>query len=118
MIDVKPFIARLLGGVVDVELSFPRLAEELPVITITETGNDAAVILGGKDRYSVITLQLDVFAGDALTVTTLAGQVNSRLTELGMKRSFSQLLTDGKFPRMCMRYRFGVDEATGRVVTV
>ena len=118
MIDVKPFIAGTLSDIADVELSFPDIAEELPVITLSETGNDALAVLSGKDRYSVITLQLDVYAEDALTVTQLAGQVNSRLAALGMKRSFSQLITDGKFPRMCMRYRFGVDEANGRVVTV
>ncbi len=118
MIDVKPYIAGLLGDIADVELAFPQCPETLPVITLTETGNDVSVILSGKDRYSVITLQTDVYADDAATVTQLAVTVNSRLSALGIKRSFAQLITDEKYPRMCMRFRFGVDELTGRVVSL
>lgn len=118
MIDVKPSVAALISDVADVELAFPKKPEQLPVITLTETGNDALVILSGADRYSVITLQTDVFAGDPETVTLIAEAVSSRLSAKGIKRTFSQLITDEPFPRMCMRFRLGVDELTGRVVTI
>jgi len=118
MIDVKPAVAALLGDIADVELSFPGCAEELPRITISETGNVSSVILGGEDRYSVITLQLDVFARTPEECPELAGQVNAVLAAKGLKRSFSQLITDERFPRMCMRYRFGIDELTWRTVSL
>ena len=118
MIDVKPYIAGLLSDAADVELAFPQCPEKLPLITLTETGNDVSVILSGSDRFSIITLQTDIYADDAGSVTQLAELVNSRLAALGIKRSFAQLLTDEKYPRMCMRFRFGVDELTGRVVSL
>ena len=118
MTDVKPYIARLLSDIAGVELAFPACPERLPVIILTETGNDVSVILSGRDRYSVITLQTDVYAEDAQTVTALAVQVNERLAALGIRRGFSQLITDERYPRMCMRYRFGVDEVSGRVVAL
>lgn len=118
MIDVKPTVASLLSGIADVELSFPETAEQLPRITVSENGNVSSVILGGEDRYSVITLQLDVFAETAEECSGLAAQVNEVLAGKGLKRSFSQLLTDERYPRFCMRYRFGIDELTWRTVSL
>ena len=58
MVDVKPCIAELLGDIADVELDFPVCAESLPVITLSETDNMSSVMLGGSDRYSVITIHI------------------------------------------------------------
>ena len=118
MVDVKPYIAQILGEVADVELSFPGCAESLPVIALTETGNVSSVMLSGGDRYSVITLQLDVFAATPEQSQELAAAVNEILAEKGLKRSFSQLITDERYPRTCMRYRFGIDELTWRTVSL
>ena len=76
------------------------------------------MVLSGKDRYSVITLQLDVYSRDVQGVQELAAGANDRLAAKGIKRSFSALITDERYPRVCMRYRFGLDEATGRVFAV
>ncbi|MCR4780374.1 MAG: hypothetical protein K5876_04670 [Ruminiclostridium sp.] len=118
MVDVKPCIAGLLGDIADVELAFPERAEALPVITLSETGNVSSVILGGEDRYSVITLQIDVFADEPGQSQQLAARVNDVLAARGLKRSFAQLITDERFPRTCMRYRFGIDEITWRTVSL
>ncbi len=118
MVDVKPCIAQLLGDIADVELDFPERAGSLPVITLSETGNVSSVILGGKDRYSVITLQIDVFAETPAQSQQLAAQVNAVLADKGLKRSFAQLINDERFPRTCMRYRFGIDEVTWRTVSL
>ncbi len=118
MIDVKPTIASLLSGIADTELSFPQCAEELPRVTISENGNVSSVMLSGEDRYSIITLQLDVFAKTAEECSELAARVNTELTARGIKRAFAQLITDERFPRFCMRYRFGIDERTWRTVSL
>lgn len=118
MTDVKPAVAALLADIADVELSFPECAQELPRITISETGNVSSVMLSGADRYSIITLQIDIFARTAENCSELAGQVSAVLAERGLKRSFSQLLTDERYPRFCMRYRFGIDELTWRTVSL
>lgn len=118
MVDVKPYIAQILGEVADVELSFPECAESLPLIALTETDNVSSVMLSGDDRYSVITLQLDVFAAAVSQAQELAAAVNAILAAKGLKRSFSQLITDERFPRICMRYRFGIDELTMRTVSL
>lgn len=118
MKDYLPVIADILGEIADVELSFADHDVPLPCIVLSELGNSSAVILSGRDRYSIITMQTDIYAGTAENVRGLALQVNAALAERGLKRSFSQLITEEKVPRMCMRYRFGIDEVTGRTVSL
>lgn len=118
MKDILPDIARLLGDLAEVELAFPERNETLPLITLTETGNSASVVLSGRDRYSVITVQTDVYAADPQTAREIAVSASGLLTEKGARRTFSQLITDGKYPRVCMRFRLGLDEETGRVVSL
>ena len=118
MTDILPDIAGLLGGLAEVGLSYPDRFETLPMITVTETGNTAAVVLSGKDRYSAVTVQTDIYAADPATARGIAVSANRILTEKGARRTFSQFITDEKYPRMCMRFRFGLDEETGRVVSL
>ena len=118
MIDVLPYIAEQLGSIADVELSFNDCRRSLPCIILSELDNSASVVLSGTDRYSLITLQLDIYDRDEETVRGIAAEVNEILAAKGIRRNFSQFLTDEDVPRMCMRYRFGVDEATGRTVSL
>ncbi len=118
MTDVLPAVAGLLNGLADISLAYRDGFTSLPCIVLAEIGNSSSVILSGADRYSSITLQLDVYAGDEADVRALAVEANDVLAAKGMKRSFAQFITDEDVPRMCMRYRFGLDEATGRVVSV
>ena len=118
MKDYLPAVAGLLGDIADVELSFADHTVPLPCIVLSEIGNSSAVVLGGKDRYSIVSVQADIYAESAEEVRSLALQVNSVLTDKGIKRSSSQFLTDEDKPRMCMRYRFGIDEITGRTVSL
>ncbi len=118
MKDILPDIARLLNSLAEIELAFPERNETLPLITLTETGNSASVILSGKDRYSIITVQADVYAADPQTAREIAVSASGILAEKGIKRTFSQLITDEKYPRVCMRFRLGIDEETGRTVSL
>lgn len=118
MIDIKPWIAEKLKDLAPIELSFGRSGRKLPVICLTETGNSAEVVLNGAERVSRITVQLDLYDVSAERTEALAARVSERLTAAGMRRSFSQLLTDGEIPRRCMRFTCGADEAAGRIVSL
>lgn len=116
MIDIKPFIAENLKDTAQVELSFHHNFSVLPVIVITETGNDARIVLNNSDRVSSITVQLDVYADTVSETEEISREVNETMTARGFRRSFSELITDEEKPRRCIRYTCGVDEAAGRIL--
>lgn len=118
MKDVLPTVAEMLGGLAETALAYRDGFSSLPCIVLSEIGNTSSVILSGTDRYSIITLQLDIYHSDEAALRELAVSANDVLAGKGIKRSFSQFITDEKVPRMCMRYRFGLDETTGRVVSL
>ena len=118
MIDIKREIAALLEDIAPVELSFSDMENDVPLICITETGNSTEIALCGEDRVSRIALQLDLFGGTAKATEAMAVIVNERMLKKGMKRSFSALITNEKNVRRTMRYIFGIDEATGRVLSL
>ena len=118
MIDIKREIAAILTDIAPVELSFSDMENDVPLICITETGNSSEIALCGADRVSRLTFQLDLFGGTAEATEAMAVLVNKRLTEKGMKRSFSALVTGEKRIRKAMRYTFGIDEATGRILSL
>ena len=118
MVDILPEIAEMLGDIAPVELAFHDGTADTPCIILSEIGNSASVVLSGYDRYSVITLQLDIYAEDEENARGLAVRASAVLARKGIKRSFSHFITDEDKPRMCMRFRFGIDEVSGRTVSV
>lgn len=118
MVDLKPILAEKLGDLAAVGLSFGKTGRKLPVLILTETGNSAQIVLNGRERVSRVTIQIDVYASSAKETEALAASVNERLTGMGLRRSFSQLLTDGDVPRRCMRFTCGIDEVSGRTVSI
>lgn len=118
MTDIKPFLAEKLGDLAAVGLSFGKTGRKLPALILTETGNSAEIVLNGRERVSRVTIQIDVYAASERETEALAAAVNERLTETGLRRSFSQFLTDGDVPRRCMRFTCGIDEVSGRTVSV
>lgn len=118
MKDVLPIIAELLGNVAETRTAFSDSSPTLPCIVISETGNSTEVILGGEERYSIITVQTDVYSASEAQVRSMAVQVSDILAAKGLRRSYSQFITDEDTPRMCMRFRFGLDEKTGRTVSL
>lgn len=118
MKDVLPFVAGLLKGIADVEPAFPDTFSSLPCIILTETDNSVSVILSGSERFSVIALQIDIYDTDIQNVRSLAARADSLLAAHGIKRSSSVLMTDEDTPRMCMRYKFGLDTVSGRTVSL
>ncbi len=118
MTDVLPYFAELLGSEAPVELAFPDRFASLPCIVLSETDNSSSVILAGKERYSIISLQIDLYHSNENNVRSLALRVCSLLAEKGIKRTSSSFITDEDVPRMCIRFRFGLDALTGRIVSL
>ncbi len=118
MIDIKPYAAGILKGIAPVELAFNGNFRTLPVIVISETENEAQVVLNNTDRVSRITLQLDIYGENAGTVEEMAVTVSDVLTAKGFRRAFAESIYDEDKPRKCMRFRCGVDEAAGRIVAL
>lgn len=118
MVDIKPFIGGLLGELVPIELSFNDNIVSLPVMVITETDNRSEVILSNSERISRISVQLDIYADTAKEAEELSEKINAVLISKGFKRSFSATIYDEKYPRRCLRYDCGVDEAERRIITL
>ena len=118
MIDIKPFIAEKLKDIAKVELSFHNNFSVLPVIVMTETVNEAHIVINNSDRVSRITVQLDIYSETAKKTEETAQRVNEVMTAGGFYRSFSELITDEEKPRRCTRYTCGVDEAAGRILAL
>ena len=118
MIDIKPYAAEKLEEIAPVELSFYEGLRTLPVIIMTETGGSAAVTIGNAERVSSYTLQLDVYAEKMAEAEEIAARVCSAMTAAGFRRTFSESIYDEKAWRRCMRFVCGVDEVSGRIVSI
>lgn len=117
MKDILPDIAALLETAAPVELAFYNGVQKLPVITLSLLDNSSAVILSGKDRYSRVSIQVDIYAETEKNAQDIAVEVSDILAQKGIKRSFSRFITDEHTPRVCMRFHFGLDELTGRIIS-
>lgn len=118
MKDILPVIAELLEPVAPVELAYCNSGETFPVIALSLLDNSSSVILSGCDRFSRISMQVDVYAENAESAMLLADEASGILAEKSIRRSFCRLLTDEYRPRVCMRFAFGLDELTGRIVSL
>ncbi len=118
MIDIKPFIEEKLKEICPVELSYNDNFRVLPVIVMTETENEAEVILSGRERISRVTVQLDIYAEAAAETENIGLNVNGILTSCGFRRSFSESIYNEDKPRKCMRFTCGIDEVSGRILTL
>ncbi len=118
MIDIKPYAAEKLKDIASVELSFHDGLRTLPVIVMSETGGSAVETIGNSERVSSYIMQLDVYAETMSQAEELAAQVASAMTAAGFRRTFSESLYDEYAMRKCMRFSCGVDEVSGRILSV
>ncbi len=118
MIDIKPYAADKLKNIAPVELSFYDGLRTLPVIVMTETGGGAVETIGNTERVTNYILQLDIYAETMSQTEELAAQVASAMTAAGFRRTFSESLYDENATRKCMRFTCGVDEVSGRILTI
>lgn len=118
MIDIKPYAAEKLKDIASVELSFSDGLRTLPVIVMTETGGNAVETIDRAERVSSYTLQLDVYAEEMSQAEEIASRVVSAMITAGFRRTFSESLYDENAMRKCMRFTCGVDEVSGRILSI
>ena len=117
MVDIIPTVAALLSEICPVELQFPHKSAEFPMIPICEIANQSDVVLDGRERLSVISVQADVW-DDSKTparAAEIAAKVNAVMVSKGFKRVFGQFMPDGDLQRKCMRFTAKIDELNNRV---
>ena len=118
MTDIKPYAAEILKDFGNVELSFNRSFQALPVIVITETENTAQAVINTADLISRIVIQVDCYGENVKKTEEMAVKISNALTGAGFRRIFAESIYDEDKPRKCMRFRCGIDETAGRILSL
>jgi hypothetical protein len=115
VIDPNKPIADLLSDVcADIEISFPKGQPSFPLTTIAVIDNSSAVVLDGLERFSSITVQLDVWDNQPTRerCEATAQAVSAKMIEAGFTRQTAQSLEEDHLHRLSMTFRGVLDEKT------
>lgn len=116
MIDIIPTAAEWLEGIGRVELQFPDVNAEFPLITLCEIVNQSDTVLNGQERLSLVSVQIDVWDSGATPekVSEMSAQISAVMLSKGFRRVFGQFMPDGDLQRKCMRFTAKIDEINSR----
>ena len=116
MIDIIPTAAEWLKGIGRVELQFPDVNAEFPLITLCEIVNQSDTVLNGQERLSLVSVQIDVWDSGATPekVSEMSAQISAVMLSKGFHRVFGQFMPDGDLQRKCMRFTAKIDEINSR----
>lgn len=115
MIDPNRPIAQLVSEVCpNVELEFPRGQAEFPLATIRAINNSTEVVLGGKERYSSIIVQVDIWDNEPTRerCEQIACAVSDKFIAAGFRRQSSDPIKEDHLHRHSMTFHGVVDEET------
>lgn len=117
MIDIIPTIAGMLADIGAVELQFPDISANFPVITLCEIANQSDTVIDGIERLSVISIQIDVWdkSDTPKSVSEMSAKINAIMIKKGFSRVFGQFIPDGDLQRKCMRFTAKIDSLNHRV---
>lgn len=115
MHDINPHIVRLISPACgNIELAFPEGTAEFPLVTISEVSNSSAVILNGEERFSGISVQLDVW--DNSRTREKCEEIACNVSEIMIKAGFSRISSSSPNEeylwRRSMTFSGTVDEKT------
>ncbi len=115
MHDINPHIARLISPACgNIELSFPKGTAEFPLVTISEISNSSSVVLDGAERFSGISVQLDVWDNSRTRekCEETACKVSELMIRAGFRRISSSAPNEEYLWRRSMTFSGTVDEKT------
>lgn len=115
MVDLIPVIAELLQGIAPVEIQFPSVNDEFPVITVLETYNSSSLILDHEELLSEHSFQIDVWdnGSNRARCEAISIQVNAIMLNQGFYRTMAQSIEDASgLHRKIMQFDCVLDEKT------
>ncbi len=116
MVDIIPHAAGLLAPTgAQIELSWSDTYTTFPLIVLSVAGNTGTVC-DGKEVFTSIVLQVDVYTYDAKQTKDLADVADGILTAGGFKRSNAIPMKEGDFERMQMSYNVYIDYTHNRIM--
>jgi hypothetical protein len=109
MVDLLPHVAELLAPTkAQIELAWQDTTTTLPLIVLSMPTNTATTS-DGAEIWSDITIQVDAFDADKLSLITLVKGIDDIMTPAGFTRSIAQPFTENGLERYMMQYRAGVN---------
>lgn len=115
MVDIIPYVNKLLKPIAQIELSYNNISADMPLIVITETANDAEMIIDGEDAFSGITIQLDIYHFTDRQVRETACAASNIMTKAGFRRKLSSAVPEQNLKRVTLIFSCGIDEKSGRI---
>lgn len=115
MTDLNRPIAELIGDACpNVELAFPAGSPEFPLATVSVIDNSSAVVLSGKERYSSVMIQVDIWDNSPTRerCEQTACAVSDRFIEAGFGRSLSADIKEDGLHRKSMTFNGIIDNRT------
>lgn len=107
MVDLNPFVSRILKKIAPVELADGDTSEKVPCIVIETYGNTSSAVINGKEYLSEIYIQTDVYGCTPKERTELAAKVSKEMTAHGFVRTAGQAMSKTRY---VMTFRTVVDE--------
>ena len=118
MHDINPHIAKVISSACNnIELSFPKCKTQFPLITISEVYNISGAVLNGAERFSKISVQLDVWDNSQTRqrCEEIACKVSDLMIAAGFRRQNASSVEEENLHRKTMTFSGTVDEKTFRV---
>lgn len=118
MHDINPRIARIITTACEnVQLSFPKGEPEFPLVTISEVYNCSDLVLDGQERYSGISVQIDVWDNSPTRekCEEISREVSKLMIKAGFRRVSAAAPEENCLWRKTMTFSGAVDEKTFNV---
>ena len=107
MVDLNPYVDRILRHIAPVELAGSDSSEKIPCIVIEQYDNRTAVVLEGEEFLSDICMQIDVYGRTPEERSLIAGEVSETMTAHGFIRTAGKPMGSQRFT---MTFRVRVNE--------
>ena len=118
MHDINPHIKAIIEPVCDnIELSFPKGKSEFPLVTISEIYNSSDIVVDGEERYSGISVQIDVWdnSDTRQKCEDIACRISVEMIRAGFKRQNANPIDEDFLWRKSMTFTGIIDEKTFKV---
>ena len=107
MIDLNPYVSKILRKIAPVELADGETSEKIPCIVIDQYGNTTDAVIDGREYLSDIYIQTDVYGCTPKERSELAAKVADTMIKHGFVRTAGRAMGAKRF---MMTFHVKVDE--------